>query len=91
MDMDLDLNLNGNVTGVLNRMLELAADPGFVLVPMDRYDELIRAEAERNILDAEAKARLYNKFPDAATCVRWASGRELLIQTGSAEEKADAE
>lgn len=89
--MDMDLNLNGNVTGVLNRMLELAADPGFVLVPMDRYDELIRAEAERNILDTDAMARLHNKFPDVATCVRLASGRELLIRTGSAEEKTDAE
>lgn len=76
---------------ILHRIIDLAADPGYVLLPMDRYEELIRAEAERNILDAEAKARLHNKFPDAATCVRWASGRELLIQTGSAEEKADAE
>lgn len=75
----------------IDRIISLAADPGFVMIPMDRYEELIRAEVERNILDAEAKARLHNKFPDVATCVRWASGRELLIRTGSAEEKADAE
>ena len=89
--MDMELNLNGNATGFLNRMLELAADPGFVLVPLDRYEELIRAEVERNILDTDAMARRHNKFPDVATCIRFASGRELLIRTGSAEEKADAE
>lgn len=76
---------------ILHRIIDLAADPGYVLLPMDRYEELIRAEAERNILDQYAEARKRGSDPDAATCVRWASGRELLIRTGSAEEKADAE
>ena len=30
----------------------LMLDPGFVLVPQDRYEELIRAEKERDILNA---------------------------------------
>ena len=30
-------------------------DPGFVLVPQDRYEELIRAETERDVLEATIK------------------------------------
>lgn len=31
---------------------DLMLDPGFVLVPQDRYEELIRAEIERDVLEA---------------------------------------
>lgn len=31
---------------------DLCLDPGFVLVPQDRYEELIRAETERDVLEA---------------------------------------
>ena len=34
---------------------DLMLDPGFVLVPQDRYEELIRAETERDVLDATIK------------------------------------
>ena len=34
---------------------DLMLDPGFVLVPQDRYEELIRAETERNVLEATIK------------------------------------
>ena len=34
---------------------ELCLDPGFVLVPQDRYEELIRAETERDVLEATIK------------------------------------
>lgn len=30
---------------------DLMLDPGFVLVPQDRYEELIRAETERDVLE----------------------------------------
>ena len=30
---------------------ELCLDPGFILVPQDRYEELIRAETERDVLE----------------------------------------
>lgn len=30
---------------------DLILDPGFVLVPQDRYEELIRAETERDVLE----------------------------------------
>lgn len=31
---------------------DLMLDPGFVLVPQDRYEELVRAETERDVLEA---------------------------------------
>lgn len=31
---------------------DLMLDPGFVLVPQDRYEELIRAETERDVMEA---------------------------------------
>ena len=34
---------------------DLMLDPGFVLVPQDRYEELIRAETERDVLEATIK------------------------------------
>ncbi len=30
---------------------DLMLDPGFVLVPQDRYEELVRAETERDVLE----------------------------------------
>lgn len=33
-------------------LAQLCLEPGFVLVPQDRFEELIRAEAERDILEA---------------------------------------
>ena len=34
---------------------DLMLDPGFVLGPQDRYEELIRAETERDVLEATIK------------------------------------
>ena len=31
---------------------QLCLEPGFVLVPQDRFEELVRAEAERDVLEA---------------------------------------
>ena len=36
---------------------DLMLDPGFVLVPQDRYEELIRAETERDVLEATSRVR----------------------------------
>ena len=33
-------------------LAQLCLEPGFVLVPQDRFEELVRAEAERDILEA---------------------------------------
>lgn len=30
----------------------LILDPGFVLIPQDRYEEMVRAETERDVLEA---------------------------------------
>lgn len=37
---------------VADLFAELCLDPGFVLLPQDRYEELIGAEKERDILEA---------------------------------------
>ena len=33
-------------------LAQLCLEPGFVLVPQDRFEELARAEAERDVLEA---------------------------------------
>ena len=33
-------------------LAQLCLEPGFVLVPQDRFEELVRAEAERDVLEA---------------------------------------
>ena len=32
-------------------LAQLCLEPGFVLVPQDRFEELVRAEAERDVLE----------------------------------------
>lgn len=32
-------------------LAQLCLEPGFVLVPRDRFEELVRAEAERDVLE----------------------------------------
>lgn len=41
-----------NQKTALELVAELVLDPGFLLVPKDRYEELIRAEMERDVLEA---------------------------------------
>lgn len=36
---------------------DLMLDPGFVLVPQDRYEELVRAETERDVLKRPSRVR----------------------------------
>ena len=36
-------------------LAQLCLEPGFVLVPQDRFEELVRAEAERDVLMAAIK------------------------------------
>ncbi|MBR2943368.1 MAG: hypothetical protein IKB82_08220 [Clostridia bacterium] len=38
----------------------LCLDPGFVLVPQDRYEELIRAETERDVLEGIITTNKYD-------------------------------
>lgn len=40
--------------------VSLCLDPGFVLVPKDRYEELIRAETERDVLECTITGK--NKY-----------------------------
>ena len=39
---------------------QLCLEPGFVLVPQDRFEELVRAETERDVLEATIRGE--NKY-----------------------------
>lgn len=52
----------------------LCLDPGFVLVPQDRYEELIRAETERDVLEATICGEnryTVGQVMDAIKAARW--------------------
>ena len=72
-------------------------DPGFVLVPQDRYEELIRAETERDVLEATIKGEnSYNveRVLDAIQQARSALYRMKMLVLRNADEPeatADAE
>ena len=74
---------------------DLMLDPGFVLVPQDRYEELIRAETERDVLEATIKGE-YNveRVLDAIQQARSALYRMKMLVLRNADEPeatADAE
>ena len=72
-------------------------DPGFVLVPQDRYEELIRAETERDVLEATIKGEnSYNveRVLDDIQQARSALYRMKMLVLRNADEPeatADAE
>lgn len=67
---------------------DLCLDPGFVLVPQDRYEELIRAETERDVLEATIDGEnTYNVYK-ALAAIREA--RRSLYRLKALEVKADA-
>lgn len=76
---------------------DLMLDPGFVLVPQDRYEELIRAETERDVLEATIKGEnSYNveRVLDAIQQARSALYRMKMLVLRNADEPeatADAE
>lgn len=71
----------------------LMLDPGFALVPQDRYEELVRAETERDVLEATIMGE--NKY--GASTVMEAIRRARSIQVlprakeEEPEDKGDAE
>lgn len=75
---------------------DLMLDPG-VLVPQDRYEELIRAETERDVLEATIKGEnSYNveRVLDAIQQARSALYRMKMLVLRNADEPeatADAE
>lgn len=73
---------------------DLMLDPGFVLVPQDRYEELIRAETERNVLEATIKGENgYNvdRVLRAIQAARKAQWLKVTDIAGAPEAGNDAE
>lgn len=76
---------------------ELCLDPGFVLVPQDRYEELIRAETERDVLEAilsDGTSYSAEKVLDAIKSARSRAYRMKMLTIGTSvtmEDKPDAE
>ena len=71
---------------------DLMLDPGFVLVPQDRYEELIRAETERDVLEATIKGEnSYNveRVLDAIQQARSALYRMKMLVLRNADEPED--
>ena len=76
---------------------DLMLDPGFVLVPQDRYEELLRGETVRDVLEATIKGETSNiveRVLDAIQQARSALYRMKMLVLRNADEPeatADAE
>lgn len=57
---------------------DLMLDPGFVLVPQDRYEELIRAETERDVMEATLSGDIKYSI-DAVMKAILAARRSVMI------------
>lgn len=55
----------------------LCLDPGFILVPQDRYEELIRAETERDVLETSLDGRTSYAAQDVMVAIRQARHKAL--------------
>ena len=77
---------------------DLMLDPGLVLVPQDRYEELIRAETERDVLEATIKGenrynvdRVLAAIQKARKAMRLKASAAALNADGEPEAGNDAE
>lgn len=69
---------------------ELCLDPGFVLVPQDRYEELIRAETERDVLEITADGKNSYDVKTVLEAIKAARRRGFVIPK-KPEDEGDAE
>lgn len=67
---------------------DLMLDPGFVLVPQDRYEELVRAEAERDVLEATILGENKYAVGTVLDAIKKARNKVLL---GKPEVEGDAQ
>ena len=70
---------------------DLMLDPGFVLVPQDRYEELIRAETERDVLEATNVERVLAAIQKARKAAWLKVSAAALNAEGAPEAGNDAE
>ena len=72
---------------------DLVLDPGFVLVPQDRYEELVRAETERDVLEATITGESKYSVSTVMDAILRARGIQVLPRAKGEEpeDKGDAE
>ena len=59
-------------------LAQLCLEPGFVLVPQDRFEELVRAEAERDVLEATILGENKYSVGTVLEAIRKARNKVLL-------------
>lgn len=67
---------------------DLMLDPGFVLVPQDRYEELVRAETERDVLEVVILGDKSYNVDVVMAAIKKARNKVLL---GKPEVEGDAQ
>ena len=67
---------------------DLMLDPGFVLVPQDRFEELVRAEAERDVLEVVILGDKSYNVDVVMAAIKKARNKVLL---GKPEVEGDAQ
>lgn len=72
---------------------QLCLEPGFVLVPQDRFEELVRAETERDVLEATIRGE--NKYSVSAVMEAIMDARNKVLlgkaALGEPEVEGDAQ
>lgn len=69
-------------------LAQLCLEPGFVLVPQDRFEELVRAEAERDVLEATILGENRYAVGTVLDAIKKARNKVLL---GKPEVEGDAQ
>lgn len=69
---------------------DLCLDPGFVLLPQDRYEELIRAETERDVMEATIEGENRYSIDTVLGAIKTAR-RAQYIPPRKTEAEDDAE
>lgn len=69
-------------------LAQLCLEPGFVLVPQDRFEELVRAEAERDVLEATILGENRYAVGTVLDAIKKARNKVLL---GKPEAEGDAQ
>ena len=69
-------------------LAQLCLEPGFVLVPQDRFEELMRAEVERDVLEATILGENRYAVGTILDAIKKARNKVLL---GNPEVEGDAQ
>lgn len=69
-------------------LAQLCLEPGFVLVPQDRFEELVRAEAERDVLEVVILGDKNYNVDVVMAAIKKARNKVLL---GKTEVEGDAQ